>query len=303
MSFSNLKKNIGAQGIKSLQDQLDKLNNKYGNSNDDTRFWKLETDKVGTGAAVIRFLPESEGETTPWVIMYNHSFQGPGGWYIENSLTTLNQADPVSEYNRDLWNSGIEANKNIVRNQKRQTKYISNILVIKDPANPQNEGKVFMFKYGKKIFEKIKAVMFPENDAVDQKEPMNPFCPWTGANFKLKIKRVSDYPNYEQSEFSTKEPLFGGDDAKIEALWKTQHKLSSLLESSNFKTYDQLKARLDKVLGLKSASAQEEKKPVQMVSKPSLSESASVIADKSSSFSDDDISDDLDYLQQLANEE
>ncbi|MFN4975943.1 MAG: single-stranded DNA-binding protein [Bacteroidota bacterium] len=302
MSFSNLKKNIGAQGIKSLQEELEKMSKKYGTSDD--RFWKLGTDKAGTGAAVIRFLPESEGETTPWVLMYKHSFKGPTGLlYIENSLTTLNQPDPVSEYNRELWNSKIEANQNIARSQNRKNEYISNILVIKDPANPENEGKVFMYKYGKKIFEKIKSVMFPENDAIEQKEPMNPFCPWTGANFKLKVKRVGDYPNYDQSEFSTKEPLFGGDDAKIEALWKTQYKLSSLLDPSNFKTYEQLKDRLDKVVGLKSHAQPEVKRAAPQVTKPSLSESASLMSDKSSSFSDDDISDDLDYLQQLANED
>jgi len=301
MSFNNLKKNMGVNGIKGLQDELEKMNKKY--SNEDNRFWKLTTDKSGVGAAVIRFLPESEGDATPWVIMYKHSFKGPGGFYIENSLTTLNQTDPVSEYNRELWNSGIEANKNIVRSQKRNTKYISNILVVKDPANPQNEGKVFLFEYGKKIFEKVKNVMFPEHDPVEQKEAMNPFCPWTGANFKLRVKRVGDYPSYEQSEFSTQEALFNGDDSKIEALWKTQYKLSTLIDASNFKTYDQLKARLDKVLGLKVASQNNEKEVPNTVVKASLSESASVLSSKSSSFADDDITDDLDYLQQLANED
>lgn len=301
MSFNNLKKNIGAQGIKSLQDELEKMNRKSGA--EDTRFWKLTTDKSGTGAAVIRFLPESDGESMPWVVMYHHSFKGPGGFYIENSLSTLNQADPVSEYNRELWNSENEANKNIARNQKRQTKYISNILVVKDPGNPENEGKVFLFKYGKKIFEKVKSVMFPESDPVEQKEAMNPFCPWTGANFKLRVKKVGDYPNYDQSEFSTKEPLFGGDDAKIEALWKTQYKLSTLLDPSNFKTYDQLKERLDKVVGLKSAPSQEVKRPTPQANRPSLSESVGKSSEPSSSFADDDISDDLDYLQQLANED
>ena len=292
---------MGVNGIKGLQDELEKMNKKY--SNEDNRFWKLTTDKSGVGAAVIRFLPESEGDATPWVIMYKHSFKGPGGFYIENSLTTLNQTDPVSEYNRELWNSGIEANKNIVRSQKRNTKYISNILVVKDPANPQNEGKVFLFEYGKKIFEKVKNVMFPEHDPVEQKEAMNPFCPWTGANFKLRVKRVGDYPSYEQSEFSTQEALFNGDDSKIEALWKTQYKLSTLIDASNFKTYDQLKARLDKVLGLKVASQNNEKEVPNTVVKASLSESASVLSSKSSSFADDDITDDLDYLQQLANED
>lgn len=302
MSFSNLKKNMGTNGIKSLQDELEKMNKKTTPTQDE-RFWRLTSDKSGVGAAVIRFLPESEGESTPWVVTYKHSFKGPGGWYIENSLTTLNQPDPVSQYNGELWNSGIEANKNIARAQKRNTKYVSNILVIKDPVNPDNDGKVFLFEYGKKIFEKVKNVMFPEHDPVEQKDPMNPFCPWTGANFKLRVKRVGDYPSYEQSEFSSKEPLFGGDDSKIEAIWKMQHKLTSILDPGNFKSYDQLKSRLDKVLGLKVPMANDTKAQPAALNKPSLTESANVLSGKSSSFEDDDISDDLDYLQQLANEE
>lgn len=300
MSFSNLKKNMGAQGIKNLQDELEKMNKK--GSSDDDRYWKLSMDKAGTGAAVIRFLPEAEGDSTPWVLIWEHTFKGPGGFYYEKSLTTLNQRDPVSEYNTELWNSGIDANKEIARSQKRHARYISNILVIKDPANPENEGKVFLFKYGKKIFEKVKAVMFPENDPVEQKDPMNPFCPWTGANFKLKVKRVGEYPSYEQSEFSAKDALFGGDDARIEALWKTQHKLSPLVDPSNFKTYEQLKERLNKVIGMKSAPQEVRRSPEPSI-RPSLSETSNAMAEKSSSFSDDDISDDLDYLQQLANEE
>jgi hypothetical protein len=299
MSFSNLKKNMGAQGIKNLQDELEKMNKKGGSEDD--RYWKLTMDKAGAGAAVIRFLPEAEGDNTPWVLIWEHSFKGPGGFYYEKSLTTLSQRDPVSEYNTELWNSGIDANKEIARSQKRNARYISNILVVKDPANPENEGKVFLFKYGKKIFEKVKAVMFPENDPVEQKDPMNPFCPWTGANFKLRVKRVGEYPSYEQSEFSTKEAIFGGDDAKIEEVWKKQHKLSALIDPSNFKTYDQLKERLNKVIGLKVAP--QEQRRVEPQSRPTMTEKASVLSDKSSSFSDDDISDELDYLQQLANDE
>jgi len=303
MSFANLKKNQGLSGIKNLQDELEKLN-KTNNSSDD-RYWKLSMDKSGVGAAVIRFLPESEGDTTPWVTLYEHAFQGPGGWYIEKSRTTINEKDPVGEYNSELWNSGIDANKEIARKQKRNVRYVSNILVVKDPANPENEGKVFLFKYGKKIFQKVKEAMFPENDPVDQKDPMNPFCPWSGANFKLKCRKVDGYPNYDHSEFSPTESLYNGDDAQIEALWKTQHKLSELISPSEFKSYDDLKARLDRVLGMKSTIKKAEVNSEVSSARESLSESATISTNalSSPSFSDDDISDDLDYLQALANEE
>ena len=298
MSFANLKKNQGVQGIKSLQNELEKLN-KTDNNSDSDNYWKLSRDKSGVGAAVIRFLPESEGDSTPWITLYEHAFQGPGGWYIEKSLTTLNAKDPVSEYNSELWNSGIDANKDIARKQKRNARYISNILVVKDPANPENEGKVFLFKYGKRIFQKVREAMFPENDPVDQKDPINPFCPWTGANFKLKCRMVDGYPNYDHSEFSSVEALFSGEDAKIEELWKTQHKLSELIDPSQFKSYDDLKARLDRVLGVK-ATRKVESKPQEVRS--SVSETVTS-APSAPSFSDDDISDDLDYLQALANED
>jgi len=305
MSFNNLKKNMGMNGLKNIQNELEKLNKGNNNNSADDRYWKLTSDKSGVGAAIIRFLPESEGDSTPWILLYEHAFQGPGGWYIEKSLTTINGKDPVSEYNSELWNSGIDANKDIARKQKRNARYISNILVIKDPANPENEGKVFLFKYGKKIFDKIKGAMFPENDPVDQKDPMNPFCPWTGANFKLKSKRVDGYISYDSSEFSAQEALFDSDDSKIEALWKTQHKLSDLIDASQFKSYEQLKARLDKVIGLKTTAQTRtvESKPEAQSVRESISESAETKSDYTSSFSDDDISDDLDYLQALANEE
>lgn len=315
MSFADLKKNAGAAGIKTLQDELEKLNKKADpSSNDDDKFWKLGTDKTGVGAAVIRFLPASEGDELPWVLVYEHAFKGPGGWYIEKSRTTLGKAvaDPVFEYNNQLWNSGVDANKDIARKQKRTARYVSNILVIKDPANPENEGKVFLFKYGKKIFQKLQELMVPEPDPVDQKDPVNPFCPWKGANFKLKCRKVEGYPNYDQSDFSTPDALFGGDDTKIEALWKKQNSLTQLVSPENFKSYDELKKRLDRVLGL-SASAKVDSVTVpSAASKSSVAESAADVATidddlpasfTSSDSSDSDISDDLSYLQQLANEE
>lgn len=318
MSFADLKKNQGLAGAKKLQDALENLNKKSesGSSGDD-RFWKLAVDKSGVGAAVIRFLPEADGDTLPWVLLYEHAFKGPGGWYIEKSRTTLGKGvtDPVFEYNNQLWNSGIDANKELARKQKRTPKYVSNILVVKDPANPENEGKVFLFKYGKKLFQKIQEAMIPEPDPVDQKDPVNPFCPWKGANFKLKCRKVDGYPNYDQSDFASPDPLFGGDDKKIETLWRSEHKLTELTDPSQFKSYDDLKKRLDRVLGLSASSTIESTSSATSKStKSALAESASDIGtidredDIPASFSasstdEDDISDDLSYLQQLANED
>ena len=242
MSFSDFKKR--SQGsLDSLQKQMEQSETKK--SYKDDRFWRPELDKSGNGFAVIRFLPASEGEDLPWAKVYNHGFKGPGGWYIENSLTTLGQKDPVSEMNSRLWNSGVESDKDIARDRKRRLSYISNILVVSDPANPQNEGKVFLFKFGKKIFDKIQEAMNPE---FQDEEKVNPFDYWGGANFKLKVRKVSGYVNYDKSEFESVTPLFGGDDEKLERLWKNQFKLGEFTDASNFKTYDELKARLDEVL-------------------------------------------------------
>ena len=211
----------------------------------DERIWKPVMDKSGNGYAVIRFLPAVEGEDMPWAKIWNHAFQGPTGqWYIENSLTTVGQNDPVSEYNTRLWNSGVESDKEIARKQKRKLQYYSNIYVVEDPANPQNEGKVFLFRYGKKIFDKIMEAMQP---AFQDETPVNPFDFWEGANFKLKIRKVDGYWNYDKSEFAEPSALFDNDD-DIEALWKTQHSLADFTGPSNFKSYDELKSRLDAVL-------------------------------------------------------
>jgi hypothetical protein len=212
----------------------------------DDRFWRPEQDKQGNGFAVIRFLPEIDGEDCPWVKVYSHAFQGMGGWYIENSLTTLNQKDPVSELNSELWNTGSEEDKNIARSRKRKTTYISNILVIKDEANPQNEGKVFLFKYGTKIFDKIQEKMKPE---FKDEQAINPFNFWEGCNFKLKIRKIGGYTNYDKSEFDSTSALFGGDDVRIEKIWKQQHALQPFIGPESFKSYDELKKRLFDVLG------------------------------------------------------
>ena len=228
------------------------MNNTGGGGDD--RLWKPEMDKTGNVYAVIRFLPAPDGEELPWAKMYSHAFQGPGGWYIENSLTTLGQKDPVSEHNRELWNSGLDSDKDTVRKQKRKLSYYANIYVVQDKANPQNEGKVFLYKFGKKIFDKIMEAMQPE---FEDEEAINPFDFWSGANFKLKLKKVAGYWNYDSSEFDRPSPLLDDDDA-LEALWNKQYSLTALTAADQFKSYEQLETRLKMVLGQKSAPRYDE---------------------------------------------
>ena len=250
MSFANLKKqsSLGSLTAK-LVKEVEKQNNTGGGGDD--RLWKPEMDKTGNGYAVIRFLPAPDGEDLPWVKLYSHAFQGPGGWYIENSLTTTGGKDPVSEYNRELWNSGIDADKDTVRKQKRKLSFYANIYVVQDKANPQNEGKVFLYKFGKKIFDKIMEAMQPE---YEDETAINPFDFWQGANFKLKLKKVAGYWNYDSSEFAAPSPLLDDDDA-LEALWKKQYSLQALVAADQFKSYEDLEKRLKMVLGQKQAPA------------------------------------------------
>ena len=246
MTLSNLKK---GSSLDKLKKAVEASSAGGGGKNADDRFWQPEVDAAGNGYAVIRFLdtPAVDGEDgLPWVQIWSHGFQGPGGWYIENSLTTLGKTDPVSEYNTVLWNSGIEANKEIARKQKRKLTYIANVLVISDAKRPQNEGKVFLYKFGKKIFDKIKEKLEPQ---FADETPLNPFDFWKGANFKVKIRNVEGYRNYDKSEFDSTAPLFNGDDAQIEKVWRSEHSLKDFLKADNFKSYDELKAKLDKVLG------------------------------------------------------
>ncbi len=211
----------------------------------DDRLWKPVMDKTGNGFAIIRFLPAPKGEELPWAKLWNHAFQGPTGqWYIENSLTTIGQNDPVSEHNSALWNSGVESDKEIARKQKRKLQYYSNIYVVKDSANTENEGKVFLYRYGKKIFDKIMETMQP---AFEDETPVNPFDFWEGANFKLKLRKVDGYWNYDKSEFEAPSSLFDDDD-KLEDLWGQEYSLSAFTDTTNFKSYDELKKRLDVVL-------------------------------------------------------
>lgn len=298
MSFAQLKKQRNSS-LNRLTEELNKIQKPQGDNGNDDRFWRPELDKSGNGYAVIRFLPPSNGEDLPWVRIFNHGFQGPGGWYIENSLTTINQKDPVSELNTQLWNTGIEANKNLVRKQKRRLTYISNILVVEDSKHPENEGQIFLFKYGKRIFDKINDLMNPQ---FEDEEPINPFDFWDGANFKLKIRKVEGFTNYDKSEFESTSSLLDGDDKQLEALWNKQYSLADFLKPENFKSYDELKTRLDKALGVgvnKNISTNIEEDDTINVPTTSFNTGSSTM-----SVDDDDDDDDaMSYFAKLAQED
>lgn len=264
----------------------------------DERLWKPNVDKAGNGYAVIRFLPAPEGEELPWVRVWNHAFQGPTGqWYIENSLTTLNQKDPVSEYNTQLWNSGVESDKEIARKQKRKLKYYSNIYVVSDPSNPENEGKIFLYAYGKKIFDKLMEAMQP---AFEDETPINPFDFWQGANFKLKIRKVDGYWNYDKSEFESASAIKTSDE-ELESIYKGEYSLQEFMAPSNFKSYDELKARLDAVL---TGSVVTGKTAAQMVEEEEVPAPTfkSEPTPQPASVGDDDEDDAMSYFEKLANE-
>lgn len=269
MSFKDLKKN-SQDSMKRLLNEAEKLKKGGGESSyEDNRIWKPTLDKSSNGFAVIRFLPAVEGEDLPWVRTFSHGFQGKGGWFIENCPTTIGGKCPVCEGNNELWNSGVESNKGIARDRKRKLAYISNILVISDPAAPENEGKVFLYKFGKKIFEKIEEKMHPQ---FQDEEAVNPFDFWAGADFKLKVRKVDGYINYDKSEFAEPKALFGGDDAKLEALWKTQHSLKDFLAPKEFKSYDELKRKFDSVIG-GSAPASRKAEDIDEIEEESISRS------------------------------
>ena len=277
-----LEKNLGPE------DQANK--NKY----QDDRFWKPELDKTGNGYAVIRFLPASEKEEMPWQRVWSHAFQDKGGWYIENSLTTLNSKDPVSEDNTRLWNTGVDSDKDIARKRKRKLSYYSNIYIVSDPKHPENEGKVFLYKYGKKIFDKISEAMQPQ--FADEKA-INPFDFWKGANFKLKIRKVDGYWNYDKSEFEGVTPV-ASEDANIKAIWAKQYPLKPFVDPSNFKSYEELKEKLNKVImGTRSTET------VETVDLPQQTngqvKSTNVVNSKPASEEDDTLS----YFSKLADEE
>lgn len=298
MDFSKLKANSGKKSLEELNAKLAKVSGTQESKSDD-RFWSPSVDKAGNGYAVIRFLPAPPNEDVPFIRMFDHGFQGPGGWYIENSLTTLGKNDPVSEYNSQLWNSGVEANKEIARKQKRRLHFISNIYVVTDSGNPENEGKVFLFKYGKKIFDKLNEAMNPQ---FADEAPLNPFDLWAGANFKLKIRNVEGYRNYDKSEFDTSKALLS-DDEELEKVWKSEHSLQAFLDASNFKSYDELKSRLMKVLAdasaVKSVRAEEEDLPWKTDEEDAPTFKAAV-APKLAAVDEDEDDESLEFFKKLA---
>ena len=291
VDFSKMKKSSG--NLDKLKTAVEALNASSEGASDKEKFWRPEVDKAGNGMATIRFLPASpaDGEDgLPWVKIFGHGFQGPGGWLIDNCLTTKNQQCPVCEHNSTLWNSGIEANKEIVRKQKRKLNYIANVYIVSDPKHPENEGKVMLFKFGKKIFDKITEAMNPQ---FEDETPINPFDLWKGANFKLKIRKVEGYQNYDKSEFESPSALLDDDD-ELEKVWKSEHSLSELVADKEFKSYDALKERLEKVLGLNGEAPAVKTTVEQMRAAPKKP-----VAEPDMAMADDD---DLSYFSKLANE-
>lgn len=300
VDFAKLKANSGKKSLEELNAKITKVAGNQESKSGDDRFWYPSVDKAGNGYAVIRFLPAPQNEDVPFVRIFDHGFQGPGGWYIEKSLTTLGKPDPVSEYNSKLWNSGIEANKEIARKQKRRLHFISNIYVIHDSSNPENEGKVFLFKYGKKLFDKLNEAMNPQ---FADEEAINPFDLWAGANFKLKIRNVEGYRNYDKSEFDKQKPLLSDDD-ELEAIWKKEYSLQEFLDPKNFKSYEELKERLNKVLSedsflTGSNKAEDEDLPWNEAPAPKQKAAPAPKIAESNDFEDDDDGA-LDYFKKLA---
>ena len=295
MAFADLKKQskLGSLTEKLIK-QVDKLNDT--GSKDDDRFWKPTMGKGDTGSAVIRFLPAPEGCDLPWAQVWSHAFQGTGGWLIDNCLTTLGKQCPVCEANRELWNTGNKDNQNIVRDRKRKLSYYSNIYVVKDPANPENEGKVFLYKFGKKIFDKITAAMKPE---FDDEQPINPFDFWSGANFKLKLVKKDGYWNYDKSEFAEPSVLLDDDD-ELEAIYKSLNNLNDFIDPEQFKSYEDLKKRLGYVLGLKGTPKQQDPETIDEEEISYNDSSSKTSSSVSSSSDDEDEEDPMSYFSKLA---
>ena len=301
-SFANLKRQSG--NLDKLAKAVEALSSSEGSEKPDN-FWKPAVDKSGNGMATIRFLPapgQDGDDSLPWVKIFSHGFQGPGGqWLIDNCLTTKDQQCPICEHNSTLWNSGIEANKDVVRKQKRKLNYVANVYVVSDPANRDNEGKVFLYRFGKKIFDKITEAMNPQ---FDDEVAINPFDLWEGANFKLKIRKVDGYQNYDKSEFESAAPL-SSDDAELETIWKSEHSLKDLIGDKEFKSYDKLKERLNTVLGLTSSGEPAKKTTVETIKEQARAATPKkTVADEpfepDVSTSDDD---DLSYFSKLAEED
>jgi hypothetical protein len=284
MAFNDLKK----KNIANLTAEIEKIADRNKSfSNDNDKLWRPQLDKSSNGYAVLRFLPAPEGEDLPWVRVFDHGFKGPTGkWYIENSLTTISKADPLGEVNSALWNSGVESDKEVARKQKRRLNYYSNVYIESDPQNPENEGKVFLFRYGKKIFDKLSEAMQPE---FDDETPLNPFDLWKGASFKLKIRQVEGYWNYDKSAFSEPSQFKDSDD-EMEAIWKQTYSLSEMVAPDKFKSYDELSKKLDDVLGRVS-------RPNTPIPKEPVQQSLSEVPKETVVESDDAMS----YFEKLAN--
>jgi hypothetical protein len=306
MSFDALKQNR-ASAISKLVQAAEKVGGNAKSYGDD-RYWAPQVDKSGNGFAVIRFLPTKEGDDLPWARFWDHGFKGPTGrWYIESSLTSIGQPDPVSEINTRLWNSGNDSDKEIARERKRRLHYVSNILVISDPANPANEGKVFLYKFGKKIFDKVMDLMQPQ---FQDETPVNPFDFWEGANFKLKIRNFDGYRNYDKSEFDPKSALFGGDEGRLRDVYDSLHTLKDFSDPKNYKTYEELKRKLIEVLGEEEVNGYRSMAQAPSISEPTShslhrTESAPAFeskeADESPFKTDSDEDDDsLSYFSRLA---
>ena len=298
--FSDMKK-MSNNSVSSLSKELEKINETK--SYKDERMWAAERGKDGNGFAILRFLPASEGEDVPWVRLFNHGFQGKGGWFIENCPTTLGLKCPVCEANSELWNSGVESDKEIARQRKRKLSYISNIMVISDPANRENEGKVFLFRYGKKIFDKISDSMQPKFPG---EEPVNPFDFWKGQNFKMKIQTVAGYANYDKSEFDSTSSLLDGKDDLLEKVWKSQYKLQELVGKDKFKAHEELKDRFHTVISSDSKTSSkraEDAEPVRetLSEKVRKKESSAKKAEPVAEAEDAD--DTLSYFRKLAEED
>ena len=285
---------------KALEQNLNPEDQSNKNKYQDDRLWKIEMDKTGNGYAVIRFLPASNGEDMPWQRVWSHAFQDKGGWYIENSLTTLGQKDPVSEENTRLWNTGVDSDKEIARKRKRKLSYYANILVVSDPKHPENEGQVKLFKFGKKIFDKITEALQP---AFEDEKPINPFDFWKGANFKLKLRKVDGYWNYDKSEFEGVSQIKESDD-DIKAIWEKQYPLKPFVAPDNFKSYDELKSKLHRVISGTTSAETVETADLPPAQSAAPVKSAEVAQPKSSDMKIDDSDDDtLDYFSKLAEEE
>jgi len=297
MSFENLKSARGSSIDKLVKAAEAVTTTKTeSNSYEDNRFWKPTRDKAGNGYAVVRFLPASDGEDLPWVRYWDHGFKGPNGlWYIENSLTSIGQQDPVSEMNSVLWNSGRDEDKAIARERKRRLHYVSNVLVVSDPSNPENEGKVFLYKFGKKIFDKVMEAMQP---AFEDETPINPYDFWEGADFKIKIRKVEGWVNYDKSEFASQSSLYDGDEARLEEVYGKLYSLQEFLAPENYKTYDELKTKLNRVLGVDAGPIAAEPVVADVMEAPTMSSNDSPVMDTPDAG--DEGEDTLSYFAKLA---